>query len=91
LPAFVSSSANRSHAAENHRGVVETVNPAVEPAEYVIADHAHDGRDTDDREREKEVDLRSILDGVGRSLLASVQKTIESRDLAAFSKAYRDA
>ncbi len=37
-----------------------------------------------------EVDLRSILDGVDRSLLTSVQKTIEARDLAAFSKAYRD-
>jgi hypothetical protein len=37
-----------------------------------------------------EVDLRSILDGVDRSLLTGVQKTIDARDLAAFSKAYRD-
>lgn len=37
-----------------------------------------------------EVDLKSILDGVDRSLLTSVEKTIEGRDLAAFSKAYRD-
>jgi len=37
-----------------------------------------------------DVDLRSILDGVDRSLLTSMQKTIEARDLAAFSKAYRD-
>ena len=37
-----------------------------------------------------EVDLRSILDGVDRSLLTAVQKTIEAKDLAAFSKAYRD-
>lgn len=37
-----------------------------------------------------EVDLRSILDGVDRSLLTSVLKAIETRDLAAFSKAYRD-
>lgn len=38
-----------------------------------------------------EVDLRSILDGVDRSLLTGVQKTIEAKDPAAFSKAYRDA
>ena len=37
-----------------------------------------------------EVDLRSILDGLERSLLTGVQKTIDARDLAAFSKAYRD-
>ena len=37
-----------------------------------------------------QVDLRSILDGVDRSLLTSLQKTIDTRDLAAFSKAYRD-
>jgi len=38
-----------------------------------------------------ELDLRSILDGMDRSLLAGVQKTIETRDPATFSKAYRDA
>ena len=32
-----------------------------------------------------------ILDGMDRSLLAGVQKTIEARNTAAFSKAYRDA
>jgi hypothetical protein len=37
-----------------------------------------------------EVDLRNVLDGIDRSLLSSVQKTIDARDLAAFSKAYRD-
>lgn len=37
-----------------------------------------------------DVDLPSILDGVDRSLLTSMQKTIEARDLAAFSTAYRD-
>ena len=37
-----------------------------------------------------EVDLRGILDGVDRSLLAGVQKTIEAKDRAAFSKASRD-
>jgi hypothetical protein len=38
-----------------------------------------------------ELDLRSILDGMDRSLVAGVQKTIETRDPATFSKAYRDA
>jgi len=38
-----------------------------------------------------EIDLRSILDGMDRSLLAGVQKTIEARDPATFAKAYRDA
>ncbi len=38
-----------------------------------------------------ELDLRPILDGFERSLLTSVQKTIESRDPAAFAKAYREA
>jgi hypothetical protein len=37
-----------------------------------------------------QVDLRSILDGIDRSLLANLQKTIDARDLAAFSKAYQD-
>jgi hypothetical protein len=37
-----------------------------------------------------ELDLRSILDGLDRSLLATLQKTIEGRDTAAFAKAYRD-
>lgn len=37
------------------------------------------------------LDLRSILDGVDRSLLADLQKTIDARDPAAFSKAYQDA
>jgi len=38
-----------------------------------------------------EIDLRGILDGMDRSLLAGVQKTIEARDPATFAKAYRDA
>jgi hypothetical protein len=38
-----------------------------------------------------EIDLRSILDGVDRTLLANVQKSVEARDLGAFSKTYRDA
>lgn len=38
-----------------------------------------------------EIDLRPILDGFERSLLTTVQKTIDSRDPAAFAKAYRDA
>jgi len=37
-----------------------------------------------------ELDLRGILDGLDRSLLTGVQRTIEARDLPAFSKAYRD-
>ncbi len=37
------------------------------------------------------LDLRTILDGIDRSLLADLQKTIEGRDPAAFSKAYQDA
>jgi hypothetical protein len=37
-----------------------------------------------------EIDLRGILDAMDRSLLTGVQRTIEARDLAAFSKAYRD-
>jgi hypothetical protein len=37
-----------------------------------------------------EIDLRGILDGMDRSLLTGMQRTIEARDLAAFSKAYRD-
>jgi hypothetical protein len=37
-----------------------------------------------------EVDLRAILEGMDRTLLTGVQRTIEARDLAAFSKAYRD-
>ena len=38
-----------------------------------------------------ELDLRPILDGFDRSLLTSVQRTIETRDPAGFAKAYRDA
>lgn len=37
-----------------------------------------------------EVDLRGILDGVERSLLAGIQKGIEDRSPASFSTAYRD-
>ena len=37
-----------------------------------------------------DLDLRGILDGMDRSLLTGVQRTIEARDLPAFSKAYRD-
>jgi hypothetical protein len=37
------------------------------------------------------IDLRSILDGLDRSLLTDLQKTVEARDLAAFSKAYQGA
>lgn len=37
-----------------------------------------------------EIDLRSILDGVDRSLLTTLQKRIEAKDLAGFSTAYRD-
>ena len=37
-----------------------------------------------------EIDLRGILEGMDRSLLTGLQRTIEARDLAAFSKAYRD-
>jgi len=37
------------------------------------------------------LDLRSMLDGIDRSLLADLQKTVEARDLSAFSKGYRDA
>jgi hypothetical protein len=35
-----------------------------------------------------QVDLRSILDGLDRSLLPILQKTVEARDPGAFSKAY---
>lgn len=38
-----------------------------------------------------QVDLRSILDGIDRSLLMSLQATIDTRDPAVFSKAYGDA
>jgi hypothetical protein len=38
-----------------------------------------------------DVDLRGILDGVDRSLLTGIRKTIEAQDLTAFSQAYRDA
>jgi hypothetical protein len=37
-----------------------------------------------------QVDLRSILDGLDRSLLPILQKTVEARDPGAFSKAYQD-
>ncbi len=37
-----------------------------------------------------QVDLRSILDGIDRSLLTNLQKTVDARDPAAFSKAYRE-
>jgi hypothetical protein len=37
-----------------------------------------------------EIDLRGILDGVERSLLAGIQKGIEDRNLASFSTTYRD-
>ncbi len=37
-----------------------------------------------------QVDLRGILDGIDRSLLTTLQKTIDTRDLPAFSKTYRD-
>lgn len=37
-----------------------------------------------------DLDLRSILDGLDRTLLATLQKTIEGRDTVAFAKAYRD-
>ena len=37
-----------------------------------------------------QIDLRSILDGIDRSLLANLQKAIEMRDQATFSQAYRD-
>ena len=37
-----------------------------------------------------ELDLREILDGMDRSLLTGIQRTIDARDLPAFSKAYRD-
>lgn len=37
------------------------------------------------------IDLRGILDGLDRSLLTDLQKTIDARDLAAFSKAYQGA
>lgn len=38
-----------------------------------------------------EIDLRTILDGVDRSLLASVRKAIDDKSVGSFSKAYRDA
>jgi hypothetical protein len=37
------------------------------------------------------IDLLGILDGLDRSLLTDLQKTIDARDLAAFSKAYQGA
>src|SRR5262245_31231228 len=37
------------------------------------------------------IDLRAILDGLDRSLLTELQKTVDARDLAAFSKAYQGA
>ena len=37
-----------------------------------------------------QVDLRSILDGTDRSLLTTLQKTVEARDQSGFSKAYQD-
>ncbi|HYB52573.1 MAG TPA: hypothetical protein VEG84_01795 [Thermoanaerobaculia bacterium] len=37
-----------------------------------------------------QVDLATILDGIDRSWLTNLQKTIDARDLPAFSNAYRD-
>jgi len=37
-----------------------------------------------------EIDLGNILDGIDRSLLTALQKTIETKDGAMFASAYRD-